>query len=138
MKALITKAAAAALIAAFAVGIPQSGPASARGFKKAPVGVSPAAKIKPKKLFLACWISTASIKSLGIYEHKIKIRNTIGFTIPAGTRVYWSNQARYGGTPKFVRLKTLNYALSPGSIFESKLRHNPGRCVAWIYASRIG
>lgn len=138
MKALITKAAAAALIAAFAVGIPQSGPASARGFKKAPVAVSPAVKVKPKKLFLACWISTASIKNLGLYEHKIKIRNTLGHTIPAGTRIYWSTQVRYSGKPKFVRLKTLGYALSAGSVFEFKLRRNPGRCVAWIYASRIG
>ena len=138
MHAIFTKAAASALIAAFAVGIPVSGPASARGFKKAPVSISPAAKVKPKKLFLACMTKTASIAALGLSEHKINIRNTLGHAIPAGTRIYWSTQVRYGGTPKYVRLKTLGFALLPGYAFEFELRRKSGRCVAWIYAGRIG
>lgn len=138
MYATITKAAAAALIAAFAVGIPVSGPASAKGFRKAPVSVAPAAKLKPKKHYLSCMIQTASIQSLGLYEHKVKIRNTRGYPIPAGTRVYWSTPVRYGAKSRFSGSTILGYALPPGFAIDFKLRHNPGRCVAWYHALRTG
>ena len=127
----ITKAAAAALIVAFAVGIPVTCPASARGIKKPAVSVAPAPKLKLKRRYLSCTIQTASIQALGLYEHKVIIRNNRGYPIPVGTRVYWSNPVRYGGKPRFSGSTTLGYALPPGYAIDFKVRYNFGRCSAW-------
>jgi len=136
MNAILKRTAAAVLLAAVSMtgGLGAPGLAAAKYVKSPPVTIVPKPGPITQKLYLQCWVSTATIPGL-MSEHKVKIRNPHGHSIKAGTVVYWRPYVRALSRYRLGGSKTLGYDLQPGSGFDFKIPKKISGCTAWIKVS---
>ena len=76
--------------------------------------------------------AAAFVSGLGVVERKVRITNTSGRILAAGTRVYWSRSRRAVGI-NILWHTTLKYDLKPGLSITRKVQVAFSGCSAHTY-----
>ncbi len=128
MKTDLMRTAAAFLLAALAFGAMLPGEVAAKPFGKPPIYKPLPPGYFKKKIDMSC-----QIVQLG-QQRKARVTNTVGYALPAGTKVFWRGT---GGRSGVGGIFSQPLAFYPGGHVDFNVPSTITGCYAWIMVSII-